>query len=242
MAYDCMPIGDTALTVQFDPVISEKVNRQVHRLHKTLEKRFVKGIIEMVPAYASLLIYYDPTVLPYQRLMAEIEACHSTSYTEVATERRVWLPALYGGSYGPDLLDVARLNGLTPDEVISLHSGTEYRVYMLGFSPGFPYLGGLPDSLHTPRLAEPRKVVPRGSIGIAGSQTGIYSLDTPGGWRIIAHTPVPLFQREKDKPFLLGASDLVRFVPVQLAEYFEICNAVDNGTYQVKEVVECEST
>lgn len=239
--YQCRHVGDQAMDVVFEQVICERINKQVNRLRKSLERRQIKGVIEMVPSYAVLTIYYDPALLAYERLVAAIEASYRDLRHEPANVRKVWLPALYGGSGGPDLADVARLAGLTIDEVIRLHAGAVYRVYMLGFAPGFPYLGGLPDSLETPRLATPRAMVRSGSVGIAGSQTGIYSLDTPGGWRIIAHMPVPLFQPEKEQPFLLAASDLVQFVPVEMVEYFDICREIERGIYQVKEEITCPS-
>jgi inhibitor of KinA len=227
-----MPVGDTAVSVQFEPEISQEVNRQVTDLASRLAEQNIKGIVEFVPTYAALMIYYDPLQISYQAI---VEILHSLEQTEACrqeTQRTVFFPALYGGEHGPDLEDVARYHQLTSEEVIYLHSSAEYRVYMLGFSPGFPYLGGLPQQICTPRLETPRRSIPAGSIGIAGAQTGVYSISSPGGWRIIAHTPVPLFQlSDEEQPFLLRAGDTVKFLPVSLADYQEICEQIKNKTY-----------
>jgi len=145
--------------------------------------------------------------------------------------RLVTLPVLYGGERGPDLAFVAEQHQLRVDEVIELHSRPEYLVYMIGFAPGFPYLGGLPERLATPRLEKPRRSVPKGSVGIGGEQTGVYSVDSPGGWRLIGHTPVPLYDPAGERPSLLQAGDRVRFRPVGEAEYAEISASVRKGTW-----------
>ncbi|MBO8162829.1 MAG: 5-oxoprolinase subunit PxpB [Brevibacillus sp.] len=228
----CLPVGDMALTVVFEQKIAENINRRVVEMASRLAKRPVKGVVEIVPAYASLTIYYDPLIISYQEMVERLHELDHMSGEYEEKQRIVTFPALYGGEQGPDLNDVADHHGLTPQQVIDLHTSALYRVYMLGFSPGFPYLGGLPRQLSTPRLDTPRLHIPAGAIGIAGSQTGIYSIDSPGGWRIIAHTPVPLFRLDEDPPFLLRVGDLVRFMPVTDEEYQEIVQQVNHGTYQ----------
>lgn len=231
MTFTCSPVGDTAIMVRFEQVIAEHVNRRVVNMAFSLEKRAVKGIVEIVPAYASLMIYYNPLELSYEEIVQIVQQLADAAPSAQQSERTVLIPALYGGEYGPDLGDVARYHQISEERVIQLHSSVRYRVYMLGFSPGFPYLGGLPDVLATPRLATPRLHIPAGSIGIAGAQTGIYSVDSPGGWRIIAHTPVPLFQLDRDPPFLLRIGDWLRFQPVTPEQYDAIAQQVAAGTY-----------
>lgn len=222
------PAGDRCITIQFKQEISMDIHRRVMALARYLTDQKVKGIEEWVPAYTSLLIYYDPLFLSYHQLesiihkaltsevVKEISAVHGDDHMQ----RIIEIPVLYGGELGPDLADVASLNGLTVEDVIRIHSSADYPVYMLGFTPGFPYLGGLDQRLHTPRLENPRPLVPAGSVGIAGQQTGIYSLSTPGGWRIIGHTPLPLFRPDDPhQPFLLRPGDLIRFRSVSREEY-----------------------
>lgn len=227
MRLTCLPVGDSAVSVRFAQVISPEVNQMVTNMMQSLEAQQIKGIKEFVPCYASLMIYYDPLQISFQKIVEIIQNQEQSAYANTERQRLITIPCLYGGEYGPDLEGVARYHGLTPQEVIDLHSSVIYRVYMLGFSPGFPYLGGLPERLVTPRLETPRAATPAGSIGIAGEQTGIYSLSTPGGWRIIGHTPVPLFAPDKqEQPFLLRAGDLIRFLPVTEQEYKEVSQLI----------------
>jgi len=202
-----------------------------------LERLAIKGIVEIVPAYASLTIYYNPLDVSYQEIVRVVQQLRDAAPSSRRWERTVTIPALYGGEHGPDLTEVARYHQLSEQEVIRLHAAPRYRVYMLGFSPGFPYLGGLPEVLATPRLETPRLRIPAGSIGIAGAQTGIYSVDSPGGWRIIAHTPVPLFRLDDNPPFLLRVGDWLRFQPITREQYEAIARQVKAGTYQ-PEIVE----
>jgi KipI family sensor histidine kinase inhibitor len=144
------------------------------------------------------------------------------------------IPVCYGGEYGPDLERIAAHAGLSTSEVIRIHSGRDYLIYMMGFLPGFCYLGGLDERIHTPRLSSPRLRIPAGSVGIGGSQTGIYPMDSPGGWQLMGMTPVKTYDPARETPILVEAGDYIRFVPVSEAEYFDIKAAVDAGTYQVR--------
>lgn len=242
MRFRCVPVGDQAVSVQFEQVISLEIHRQVIHLADSLRTAHIAGVVELVPAYASLLVYYDPLIVTYDDIVERIGTFGDMHTVGDMARRTVIIPALYGGEVGPDLEDVACLHGLSAEEVIRLHSLPTYHVYMLGFSPGFPYLGGLLEALHTPRLSTPRPAVAAGSIGIAGSQTGIYSLPTPGGWRIIGRTPLPLFDFSRhlgfdddktgtDSPFLLHVGDMLRFAPVTEHQYEAIQNLVRAGTY-----------
>ncbi len=232
MVFTCFPAGDLAISLQFAQDICPQINAQVLNVAHWIRETKIRGIVELVPAYASLLVYYNPLIINYQELIEQLNTYQAVDQLRFGQRRMVTIPALYGGEWGPDLENVAMQHGLSAEEVIRLHTSANYYVYMLGFSPGFPYLGGLPIELHTPRLATPRSLVQAGSIGIAGSQTGIYSLATPGGWRIIAHTPIPLFDlRNENEPFFLRAGDAIRFSSVNIEEYLGIIDQIKAATY-----------
>lgn len=210
------PAGDSALLVIFGRQIDRAVNQMAHALARVLSVHRLHGVGEAVPAYATVLVNYDPLVISYPEIEDWVRSCLEQTAVETGQPPRlVEIPVLYGGEDGPDLDFVASHNHLTPAEVIQRHSGREYPVYMIGFTPGFPYLGGLDPAIAAPRLPTPRSRVPGGSVGIAGEQTGIYPVDSPGGWRIIGRTPLRLFDPLRDPPFLLEPGDVVRFVPMQ---------------------------
>lgn len=235
--------GDSAITVEFGNEISAEINACVHALDKALHKKNILGIVETVPTFRSLLIIYDPCITGGEKLKAKItKLCGDLEASSEGKKRIIEIPVLYGGEYGEDLKDVAEINKLTEDEVVKIHSGTDYLIYMLGFLPGFAYLGGLDPRLHTPRLDSPRTCIPAGSVGIGGAQTGVYPLASPGGWQLLGRTPVSVFDRQRQEPILYRAGDLVHFVPISPAEYEEIARAVAAGTYtvQVEEVPVCD--
>ena len=210
-----VPAGDAAVLIELGDAIDPQINRRVHSLADLLMQSPPRGIGEAVPAYASLLLHYDPAVLDYAEAIHWVEAQVSqVGLAQTPEPRLVELPTLYGGEHGPDLSFVAQAHGLTEEQVIRLHSSATYTVYMMGFTPGFGYLGGLPESLATPRLEKPRTRIRAGSVGIAGSQTGVYPIDSPGGWRIIGFTPLRLFDPLRQPPTLLSAGDRVRFIPI----------------------------
>ncbi len=207
--------GDSALVIEFGDEINQEVNRKVHALADALGKSSLPGLGEAVPTYRSLLIHYDPLCLSCDEVKAFVlEVLQKCEEKSPPKARVVEIPVVYGGEFGPDIEFVAEHNGLSVEKVISLHSGVTYTVYMLGFTPGFAYLGGMPEAIATPRLETPRTLVPAGSVGIAGEQAGIYPIATPGGWRLIGRTPLKFFGPERDPPTLLKAGDLVRFVPM----------------------------
>jgi KipI family sensor histidine kinase inhibitor len=207
------PASDRSLLVAFGESISVETHRQVFHLTRALEG--FRGILNLHPAYASLLVEFDPRLRDHEQIEAlvrdRVRGEAARSHGEEA--RLVEIPVRYGGEFGPDLPDVARHTGLTPERVVELHAGAEYLVYFLGFAPGFAYLGGLPDELATPRLPAPRKRVPAGSVAIGGNQTGMYPIESPGGWRIIGHTDAKLFDPSAAEPVLLRMGDRLRFVP-----------------------------
>jgi inhibitor of KinA len=210
------PVGDRALLVKFGDVIDLEINRTVRALFNALEKTKIDGIDECVPAYASLLVYYDPLKTSYDRLVFQLKDLEPklTEFSAREETREVLVLTVYGGEFGPDLSSVARAHGLTEEDVIRIHSTHEYVVYMIGFIAGFPYMGRVPDSIATPRLERPRVRIPAGSVGIAGNQTGIYPCDSPGGWQIIGRTPLALFDPLARRPALFQLGDRVRFKPI----------------------------
>ena len=208
------PAGDQAVLVELGDEISPETNARVHGLARAIEEAGVDGLVDLIPAYDSLLVQYDATTISTADLQARIVGLDSKGVESAEGGRVVELPVLYGGEHGPDIDRVAEHAGMPVYEVIGLHSGTDYLVYMLGFTPGFPYLGGLDERLATPRVATPRLEIPGGSVGIAESQTGVYPLTSPGGWNIIGRTPLSLFDPTREPPSLLAPGDLVRFVPL----------------------------
>ena len=220
-APDLIPLGDSALVVAFGDAIDEETHTRVLELMNQLEAAHLPEVVDCVPAYASVTIHYRPAATDYDAMESAVRklASRLAAVDPAGTHGDVSIPVCYGDEFGPDLDFVARHNELTSDEVVRLHSSASYVVYMIGFAPGFPYLGGLPDALATPRLEEPRAVVPMGSVGIAGAQTGVYPIATPGGWRIIGRTPLRLFDATAPDPSLLHAGDRVSFRPIDRAAF-----------------------
>lgn len=226
-----LSFGDSALLIEFGEAISLELNRKVVALDEAILKAEVQEVEELVPTYRSLLVRYNPLRTSYEQLVfriKEIEEKLTESTTEVEG-RRVTVPVVYGGEYGPDLNYVARYHGLTEEQVVKLHSEREYRVYMIGFVAGFPYLGEVPDEISTPRLETPRLKVPAGSVGIAEKQTGAYPREAPGGWQIIGRTPLNLFNPLRQPPALLEPGATVKFEPVSEEEFKTIKESVLKG-------------
>jgi KipI family sensor histidine kinase inhibitor len=236
-----LPHGERGLVVELGDAIDPAVNARVRWLARLVRERLARDVLEVVPTYRSLLVVHDPLRVPRKRLTTALSALLSELPAEGEPEqggRVVHLHACYGGAFGPDLEDVARQAGISPGEAVAIHSSATYLVYMLGFTPGFPYLGGMPARIATPRLATPRTRIPAGSIGIGGEQTGIYPVESPGGWRLIGRTPVRLFDPGRPSPFLLAAGDRIKFVPVGPPEFEDIARRVAGGTYEVSGVQE----
>jgi inhibitor of KinA len=233
-----LPAGDQALMVEFGNEISPSVNDDVYALADRLSVESPSWLGEIVPTYRSLLIAYDGFQFDYDRVYRELsEFLSADTGNNVGTVRSpvvFELPVAYGGQDGPDLAQVAEHAGLTVEEVVSIHTSVSYRVYMIGFSPGFPYLGGMDTRIACPRLGTPRTRVPAGSVGIAESQTGVYPNASPGGWQLIGRTPVRLFDVTAEPPSLLQPGHFVRFVPVSIDQMVEIEREIDQGNYRVE--------
>lgn len=208
-----LPLGDSAMLVQWGNEMDFKVNRRIHALAQLIEASSFSGIVETVPAYATLLVHYDPLVISFAQVRDFLrEKLTQAEAAAIRTPRRIEVPVRYGGEAGLDLEAAAHHLHLTVEEVIRLHSGRTYTVFMMGFTPGFPYMGKLDDALVMPRLAAPRTRVRAGTVAIAGAQTGIYPLDSPGGWHLIGWTPLTLFDPRAESPFLFAPGDEVKFV------------------------------
>lgn len=221
------PLGDRALTITLGDAIDLPTHRRVRSASAAIVANPPAGVVDQVPAFASVTVHYDPSRVagdprqaPYDRLTAQLDALLSTTRAhELPAPRLVEIPVCYGGELGPDLADVARQHDLTPQAVIDLHASAEYLVYMVGFMPGFAYMGGLPDQLATPRRSTPRTAVPAGTVGIGGRQTGVYPLESPGGWNLIGKTPLHIFDIRREPATLLAAGDHARFVPISADEF-----------------------
>ncbi|MBV6449522.1 MAG: Kinase A inhibitor [Anaerolineales bacterium] len=221
-----VPLGDSSVLVNMGAEIDFDINQRVHALSNVVESSSTNGIIETVPAYATLLIHYDPLIVSFTQIkklvQEKIRQVEETAKrkprqaypAERSGSRRVEVPVRYGGEHGVDIESVARHLRLRVEDVIRIHSEKIYTVYMMGFTPGYPYMGKLDDALIMPRLETPRTRVPTGTVAIAGSQTGIYSVESPGGWNLIGWTPLKLFDLESDSPFLFSPGDEVKFIPV----------------------------
>ena len=228
--------GDRAVAIEFSDTVSEAANLKVLSLDASLAAEPIDGILETIPTYRSLTVIYDPRIVRGASLGQELmqRATHDTAAPE--TGRLLEFPVLYGGDHQADLDELAALKNITAADVIALHSSTEYRVYMIGFAPGFAYLGGLPEILHTPRLAVPRQRIEAGAIGIGGRQSSINSLPGPSGWRFLGRTPFRLFDPARTKPFLLKAGDRITFRSIDPDEARDLDAQVAAGTVEPREI------
>ncbi len=224
--------GDRAVVIEFGNKISKEINTLLRKLYQCISKARIEGVEEYVPTYRSLIVYYNPFKITPKNLLEKLQELEN-SITEITLPKALIteIPTLYGGEYGPDLEFVAHYNNLTVKEVIRIHSEKEYFIYMLGFLPGFVYLGGMSEKIATPRLEKPRLKVWESSVGIAAKQTGIYPIDSPGGWQIIGRTPVKIYDHRKEFPILLKSGDYIKFFPISREQYEDIKEKVDRGDY-----------
>ena len=227
--------GDSALVIEFGNEISVDINKKIRKMMDDIKKENIDGIVELVPTYCSLLINYDVLKIDYNTLVEKLKTFLNNNLETAEGEEvtLIEIPTLYNDEVGPDLSYVAEHNKLSKEEVIKIHTGTDYLVYMLGFMPGFTYLGGMSEKIAPPRLESPRLQMYPGSVGIAGKQTGMYPSMSPGGWRIIGRTPLKLYNPDSDTPVYISSGDYVRYVSISEEEYNDILKKVENNEYKL---------
>ncbi len=237
-----IPAGNSALFCSIAKDIKPSVSQKIVTIHKLIGQSGIRGVIESVPSYTGLMIYFDPLKIDFKALEELVTKLYNKviSGNSKVLSRLIRVPVCYEKEFGLDIEIVANQSGLSNEEVIELHTRPEYLVHMIGFTPGFPYLGGLSKKLETPRKADPRLKVKAGSVGIAGIQTGIYPIESPGGWQIIGRTPLVLFKPEAKEPFLFKAGDYVIFKSITLTDYFNIGEAVRKGIYKPEILLDYE--
>jgi len=230
-------ISDNAVYIEWSDDVSLYLNDTITQFCSDMQARSIPGVVELVPAYKSVTIYYLPHALTYRDLVDEVRTILEKERSQIPhtrTRRTIYVPVYYGREVGPDLDRVADVNNLSVEDVIKKHQDSRYFVHMLGFLPGFPYLGGLDQLIATPRLTTVRQETPKGSVGIAHHQTGIYPTTSPGGWNIIGRTPLPLMDLHNEQPFLFHPGDYVQFQGVTKDEFQAIEQAIDAGTYHAQ--------
>lgn len=232
-----LPCGDTALTVELGETIERDLSAAVLKLAANIDRAALAGVAEIVPTFRSLLVHYDPLVTSAAALTEQIGTLLDDSAVGQADCRRWRIPACYVGDLAPDLEEVAERTGLSPAAVVECHTATAYHVYMLGFLPGFPYMGDLSESLQLPRRESPRIRVPAGSVAIAMGLTAVYTYESPGGWHLIGRTPIPFFNLRSNPPALLRPGDTVSFEPISLETYDRIAAEITNGTFEFATVI-----
>lgn len=234
--YEFIPLSEHALIVKFGEQINHDIHRRVRQFTNYFTDHHIEGIIEVVPAYTTVTVYYHPIqfvknlnrkshieVLPFERICTVLKnILSSLESVNISHGNEVVIPVCYGGEFGPDLEEVAKKNELTIEEVVNIHTNGHYVVYMIGFAPGFAYLGGMSERIATPRKHSPRLHIPAGSVGIGGMQTGIYPIESPGGWQLIGRTPIQLFRPHHPQPSLLQVGDCVRFQAITREEYKQL--------------------
>ena len=229
-----IPAGDGAILLEFGHHIDEDINRFVHQTADFVRALDIEGVWGIVPAFTTLLIEFDPRIVAMGDIVLRLEEPHEDRDQE--PPRLFEIPVRYGEEMGPDLMAVADYAGMSPEAVIQQHSAATYRIYCLGFSPGFPLCGVVPEKLRMPRRASPRPVVPAGSVAIAGAQTGVYPMESPGGWNIIGRTPAHLFDWTKVPTVPFAPGDAIRFVPVSEDQYRVLAIEAQEGRQVIREV------
>ncbi|MBI4636610.1 MAG: 5-oxoprolinase subunit PxpB [Candidatus Rokubacteria bacterium] len=228
-----LPAGDLAVSVELGDEISVEVNTRVRALEFLIQQKGVPGVVETVPSFSALLVYYDPLVVDYDALCATLRDLEPQAETAVLPPPRVVeIPCCYDPELGLDLEAAARRLGLPVEELVRLHAGPDYLVYFIGFTPGLPYMSGMPERIQLPRLETPRTKVPAGSVGIGGVQCCIYSVESPGGYWILGRTPLRLYDPDGPEPILLRPGDRVRLRPIDRPEYERIAAGVAARTYR----------
>jgi len=225
--------GEAGIVMEFGNEISKDINAKIRSVVDLIDKDKHPYIIDILPTYRSVLIQYDVRKISYKEVVEKLKEYENANVSKQEEEvRLIKLPTVYGSEYGPDIEFVANHNNLSVEEVIKIHTSTDYLVYMLGFIPGFTYLGGMSDKIATPRLASPRTKIEAGSVGIAGNQTGTYPTDSPGGWQIIGRTPLQLFSPESEPPVFINSGDYIRYEQISEDEFKSIKKQLEEKTYK----------
>lgn len=233
--------GDSALNIEFGQSIEPETSATIRFAAQVLADDPIKGTRELIPTFCSLMVGYDPLVIGFEDLVARLQVrLRQIGPANLGIHKVTVIPTCYGGEYGPDIQTVADYAGVGIDEVIEIHTSSDYLIDMLGFLPGFAYLGGLDQRICCPRLATPRTLIPAGSVGIGGEQTGVYPLSSPGGWQIIGRTPIRPYDPKREKPILYAAGEYLRFRPIDNDEYLTISKAIEDGAYTYETFVEDE--
>lgn len=232
--YELLPVGDHAVLIEFGNVIDEEINKKVIIFSNSIRRHSITGVIDVLSTYRSVMVFYDNSKTNFFRLKKTINkiSISKDNSTDVKA-RKLLIPVCYEDKYSKDLYDMESALGLSKDEIINIHSEGEYKVFMLGFLPGFVYLGGLDKRIHMPRLETPRTTIPERSVGIGGNQTGVYPMESPGGWRLIGKTPVDFYNPQNTEPILCQPGDYIKFFKITSSEYKAIRTDVQQGNYIV---------
>lgn len=232
MSVKYLPCGDCGITVHFGSEINEEINSRVTRFTAAAENAKITGVTEYIPAFCSVTVIYDPLETTQKELIKQLKKVRKNRTAGNDFKPVLYrIPVCYDDEFAPDIDSVEKITGLTKEEIIDIHTSRDYPIYMLGFLPGFPYLGNMDARITAPRLETPRVKIPRGSVGIGGNQTGIYPSDSPGGWRLIGKTPVRVYDERKTDPILYRAGDYIRFVKISKEDFLRIDSECEKGTY-----------
>ncbi len=227
-----MVVSDNSIIIEYPAQISQEINRQIRYVTREISEKMADRIVDIIPAYHTVTVGYDCLKNDYRKLVQEIEEILSQTSADKDDQRDVVeIPVCYEEPYGLDIEEVCQIHNISREELIKRHTAPEYLVYMVGFTPGFPYLGGMDESLATPRKKEPRSKLPAGSVGIAGSQTGVYPIESPGGWQIIGRTPLKLFDPYREDPVMIKSGQYIKYVSISAQDYEKLARSseVDHG-------------
>ena len=231
--YSFKPMGDKGVLINFEQKISPQISLQIRRFASKLKQKPYEAVVEIIPAYASICVVYNPVIALYEDMVKYCtELLEAETNEEEAGSTVFEIPVLYNEQTGPDINFVAEYNGLNIDEVIAIHTSKPYLIYMLGFAPGFCYLGGMDERIAAPRQKVPRQKIKPGTVGIAGSQTGMYPIESPGGWQLIGITPLKLYDPKRNPPVYYKSGDYIKYKAVDEAEFEKISEAQQKGEYQ----------